>query len=192
VIDLVLQAYEIQKFCFARKWQYCFIGGLAVQHWGEPRLTQDIALSLLTGFGGEEEFIDGLLSEFSPRIDNARSFALQARVVLLRSRSGIGIDISLGALPFEEQLVKRALEVEMAPNVSLRLCTAEDLIVLKAFASRPRDWEDVKATIVRQRKNGLDWEYIEQQLVPLCDLKEEPEIVSRLLSIRQSVEQFGT
>lgn len=34
-------AIEIQSFCQRRKWRFCFIGGVAVQRWGEPRLTQD-------------------------------------------------------------------------------------------------------------------------------------------------------
>lgn len=37
--------------------QFCFIGGLALLRWGEPRTTRDTNLTLLTGFGGEERFI---------------------------------------------------------------------------------------------------------------------------------------
>jgi hypothetical protein len=49
-------AEEIQNFCQQFQWQFCLIGGVAVQRWGEPRLTQDVGLTLLTGFGGEEVF----------------------------------------------------------------------------------------------------------------------------------------
>jgi len=38
-------AEEIQAFCRARDWRFCFIGGLANQRWGEPRLTQDVDLT---------------------------------------------------------------------------------------------------------------------------------------------------
>ena len=31
------------------------MGGVALQRWGEPRLTQDVDLTLLTGFGDEEQ-----------------------------------------------------------------------------------------------------------------------------------------
>ena len=44
-------AEEIQAFCQLRGWPFCFIGGVAVQRWAEPRLTQDVDLTLLTGFG---------------------------------------------------------------------------------------------------------------------------------------------
>ncbi len=32
-------AGEIQAFCQKQGWRFCFIGGVAVQRWGEPRLT---------------------------------------------------------------------------------------------------------------------------------------------------------
>ncbi|MCL4263414.1 MAG: hypothetical protein KJ069_09370 [Anaerolineae bacterium] len=34
-------ALRLQQFCQSQNWQFCYIGGLAVQRWGEPRLTQD-------------------------------------------------------------------------------------------------------------------------------------------------------
>ena len=54
-------AKEVCDFMEARRWTYCVIGGLAVQRWGEPRLTRDADLTLLTGFGDEEGFADALL-----------------------------------------------------------------------------------------------------------------------------------
>ena len=38
-----------------------FIGGIAVQHWGEPRMTRDLDWALLAGYGTEEPFVKGLL-----------------------------------------------------------------------------------------------------------------------------------
>jgi len=35
-------ALELQDCCLNQGWPFCFIGGLAVQHWGEPRLTHDV------------------------------------------------------------------------------------------------------------------------------------------------------
>lgn len=39
---LFAAALELQRFFAARQWRFCFIGGLAVQRWGEPRLTLDV------------------------------------------------------------------------------------------------------------------------------------------------------
>jgi hypothetical protein len=106
-------------------------------------------------------------------------------VLLLQSESGIGIDIALGGLPFEQLAVERATPFEFLPDVVLVTCSAEDLIVLKSFADRPRDWVDVEGVIVRQR-SALDWTYVERHLRPLVELKESPDILARLRRLRSA------
>ena len=49
--ELSQLAVELGEFCAKRGWRFCVIGGFAVQYWGEPRMTMDVDLSLLTGFG---------------------------------------------------------------------------------------------------------------------------------------------
>ena len=108
MIELVRAAGELQTLCETEGWRFCFIGGLAVQRWGEPRETVDVDLTLLTGFGGEEPFIKRLLLEYAGRVDDPAEFARVHRVLLVRAPSGVGIDIALGALPFEESAVSRS------------------------------------------------------------------------------------
>jgi len=178
--ELFSLALEVQDACKKNGWPFCVIGGLAVQHWGEPRFTKDVDLTILTGFGGEEPVVDKCLTLFLPRTENARAFALENRVLLLKSSDGLGIDIALGALEFERSAVERAADIEVLDGKYLRLCSAEDLIVMKAFANRPLDWNDVQGIMVRQGTGNLDWSYIYRHLEPLCDVKGEPEIVDRL------------
>jgi proteasome lid subunit RPN8/RPN11 len=59
-------------------------------------------------------------------------------------------------------------------EVELRTCSAEDLIVLKLFASRPLDLHDAEGGAIRQ-KGKLDWTYMEEPLRPLSEVKEQPE-----------------
>ena len=73
---------------------YCVIGGVAVQRWGDPRQTADVDATLLTGLGGEDSAIERLLSQFISRISNPKEFALQNRILLLRSPKGTDIDLS--------------------------------------------------------------------------------------------------
>jgi hypothetical protein len=183
VIDLFQVALELQAFLWSRKWRFCFIGGLALQRWGEPRVTQDIDCTLLTGFGGELAFVRALLDKYRARIEDAEQFALRNRVLLLRSDSGVGIDIALGGLEFEVRLVERASDFLFLPGIELRTCSAEDLVILKAFADRRRDWADIEGLLQRQWKR-LDWSYIYAQLVPLCELKENPGIVDTLKALQ--------
>jgi len=46
-------ALEIQEFLRRAGAKFCFIGGVALQRWGQPRLTQDVDLTLLCGLGDE-------------------------------------------------------------------------------------------------------------------------------------------
>jgi len=188
MIDLFHLSAQLQKIFTSNKWKFCFIGGIALQRWGEPRLTRDIDVCLLTGFGGEEPFIDWLLEKYQSRVPDAKTFALTRRVLLLQSASGIGIDIALGGLPFEETVIGRASQFEFLPDLSLLTCSAEDLVIFKSFADRSRDWADVETIIIRQQKK-LDWPYIFRQLTPLCEIKEAPEIVQRLEKMRDDFER---
>jgi hypothetical protein len=184
--DLFEVAKRVQMFLDARGWRSCVIGGVAVQRWGEPRLTRDVDVTLLTGLGGEEKYVDEILKHFASRISGAREFALARRVMLLSNDDGTDIDLALGGLPFEENAVGRASEFEFYPGMKLRTCSAEDLMVMKAFAGREQDWGDVKGIITRQEK--LDWELIYSELEPLCELKEAPDIVARLKKLQKEFE----
>jgi hypothetical protein len=80
--------------------------------------------------------------------------------------------------------VQRWGEPRQTRDVDLALLTgvghesAEDLVVLKAFADRPQDWIDVEGIIVRQR-GGLDRALVRRELRDLLELKEDigPETV---------------
>ena len=163
-------AAKLQATCQSQGWLFCFIGGVALQRWGEPRETVDADLSLFVEFGQEEPFIQTLLSQFEARIPDAARFAKENRVLLLRSSKGVGLDVALAGLPYEALVIDRASDFEYPPQIVLRTCSAEDLVVLKAFAGRGQDWVDVERIIVRQT-GKLDWNYIYEQLRPLAELK---------------------
>ncbi len=176
---LFAAAVRIQRFCDGQGWNSCIIGALAVQRWGEPRLTRDVDVSLLTGFGAESAFIDRLLTAFRPRRPDAREFALQYRVLLLATEDGVPLDIALAAMPFEERCIARASGYDIAPDTAIRTCGAEDLVVLKAFADRPQDWIDIAGIAARQR-GRLDRPLIWRELLPLLELKADTATETRL------------
>jgi len=175
---LYTAAKQISDFMIARNWEFAIIGGMAVQRWGEPRQTLDVDLTLLTGFGGEDEYIATLLGSFGSRIADAADFAARNRVLLLAAENGAPIDVSLGGLPFEKRVIQRASPFIFAPECELVTCSAEDLIVLKAFAGRPRDWLDVESIVNRQ--DSIDWGTVLREIRPLAEAKDAPETVSRL------------
>lgn len=181
---LFAAALYVQEFLEARQWRYCFIGGLAVLRWGEMRATGDIDLLVLTGIGNDEHFIDGLIDRFRSRVADPAEFALSNRVILLTTASGVPVDLSMGGIPFEASVVARARRHDFAPGVGLQICSAEDLVVLKAFADRLQDWRDIEGVLLRTAAQ-IDWEYVPVQLEPLCALKESPEILRRLEELRR-------
>lgn len=185
---LLTAAAELEDICRHEGWRACVIGGLAVLRWGRPRATRDVDLSLWTGFGAEQPYVDLLLDQFEPRVAGAQQFALDHRVLLLRAGNGTPLDIALAGIPFEQRMIARATPHEFASGCTLTTASAEDLIVLKAFADRPRDWIDIEG-IVTRRIGELDWPQIEGELRPLAESKEDAEIELRLAQIRQTVER---
>lgn len=185
--DLLAAAAGVQAFLSEKRWRFCFIGGIAVQRWGNPRFTQDIDLTLLTGFGDEEMFVDGLLEFLEPRMVDAREFALRNRVLLARTRERVDVDIALGALPFEERTISRASSW-LGQDFELTTCSAEDLIVHKAFAGRGRDWDDLESVLIRQQSH-LDLDQVRSELRPLLEMKGDLGALDRLGAIAVRVER---
>lgn len=182
---LFAAAAEIQKYLQGAGERFCFIGAVALQRWGEPRFTRDVDLTLLCAYGNEPQAVDRLFAAFPPRVPDARAFALQHRVVLLKSATGIPIDVALGAIPFEERCVDRATPFDFG-IASLLTCSAEDLIVLKAFAARPQDWVDIESVAVRQHR-VLDWKLVFAELEPLAAVRNVPGLLDRLQQLRKDI-----
>lgn len=183
---LYVAASEIQGFFVDRGWKFCLIGGVAAIRWGTQRTTGDVDVSLLTGFGNEEFYVDEVLRRFRPRRQDARELALSARVLLVETSNGVPLDIALAGLSFEEKVIERATSIAFGPNLTLKIASPEDIVVMKSFAGRHRDWADIEGILVRQR-GQLDWDHILKELTPLCELKESPEIVAELLRMRDEL-----
>jgi hypothetical protein len=181
-------AREVQDFLRRSGCAFCFIGGVALQRWGQPRITLDVDLTLLAPLGSEAQAIDRILGEFPSRDPDARAFALRNRVILVKTAAGIPIDVAIGALDFEHRCIERASEFDFGPGLKLLTCSAEDLVILKAFAGRGQDWVDLEYVLVRQRRT-LDWQLIVDELKPLLELRETPENLDKLQLLRSKVEK---
>jgi hypothetical protein len=128
--------------------------------------------------------VDALLARYQGRRADARAFALRHRVLLLTTPAGIAVDIALGALPFEREMIARATEVEFEPGVVLRICSPEDLVVLKAFADRLQDRADV-AGIAQRHGRRLDWDAVLKRLTPLAETKGDAAILQGVRELRE-------
>lgn len=172
-------AVELQEHLTGWGHRFCFIGGLVVQRWGQPRVTGDVDATILCTFGRESQLASQILERYDSRIADPLQFAMQARILLLQDRRRNKIDLSIGGLDFEHRIVDRSTAWGVEGGGRIVTCSAEDLVVLKSFAGRPQDWIDVENVIIRQR-HSLDRQLISQELRPLAELKEEPEICQQL------------
>ncbi len=183
--ELIETAHQACDAIAEAQLPHCIIGGLANLRWGRQRLTRDVDLTIFTGFGiDEERAIELLTRRFRPRLSDAAGFARAHRVLLVESSNGIGIDVSLGGLPFESAFVERATPFDFGDGRPMPTCSAEDLVVLKAFANRTQDWADIDGVCLRQGSR-LSWPAIIERLAPLAELKDDPTIMERLARIRR-------
>jgi hypothetical protein len=159
------------------------IGGVAASLLGTPRYTVDLDAVFLLGV----EEIPDILHEaarlgIEPRIANPAAFAQKNRVLLLRhTASGIDIDLSLGMLPFEIEMVARSAVAKIG-SLKLRLPTPEDLIIMKAVAHRPKDLADIQS--IASSHPNLDKERIRywvEQFGEALDLPDLWKIILPLL-----------
>ena len=155
--------------------QGVIIGGIATGFLGKPRFTVDLDAMFLASTNDVPHILEMAKEEgIEPRTEKVMEFAKKSRVLLLRhSASGANIDISLGILPFEEEVVARS-KVYDAGMLSVRLPTPEDLIIMKAIAHRPKDLIDIQTVI--DANPDLDVHRIKQWVKSFAEALETPDL----------------
>ena len=157
-----------------------FIGGIAVSLVGRPRTTKDVdAVVWLPDHTEWAAFVEaGKLHGIVPRIPDCLAFALSSRVLLLRhAPSGVDVDVSLGALPFEETAIQNASLARIG-TLQIPIPTPEDLVVMKAIAHRPRDMSDIETIL--DAHPDLDTAQVMQTFRLFAEALELPEIADDL------------
>ena len=171
-------AWEVHTFLTARGVPYVIIGGLAVQHWGEPRFTLDVDVTVAAPLDDPDALVRAIVKHFPSRIEDPVAFARQARIVLVRASNGCPVDISLALPGYEEEVMRRAVDYELEPGKVVRLASAEDLIIHKAVAGRPQDLRDIEGIVYRQR-DALDADYIRRWLHEFATALKAPDLLDR-------------
>lgn len=163
---------------------YVTIGGVAVSLLAQPRATQDIDIVIWLDYESWESFLRaGQTYGFEPRISEALDFAVKTRVFLLKHRmSGVSIDLSCGALPFEQEMIARARTLDMEA-LTLRVPTPEDLIITKAVAQRAKDIADIESLL--NIYQNLDIAYIRRWVDEFAAALEMPKLSENLERLLQ-------
>lgn len=153
----LVAALEALEECLQRADRRAIIvGGLAASLLGRPRLTRDIdALADIADDDLDLIIQSAAATGIEPRIDDARDFAIRARVLPLRHRaSQIDIDLVMATLPFEQDAVTSGQSRSLGP-IDIRLPRVEDLLIMKAIAHRPRDLADIEGLLLAHPEADL-------------------------------------
>ncbi len=165
---------------------HAIIGGVAASLHGKPRVTKDVDLVALAEDRTWSSLLDSARKHnIQPRIQAPLDFARTTRVLLLVHKpSGIEIDLSFGMLPFEREVVERA-EPRTVKKVSFALATAEDIVVMKALALRPRDIADIEGIL--ESVPNLDLQRVRSTVSQLSQALEGEDHLARLETVVQQV-----
>jgi predicted nucleotidyltransferase len=156
---------------------YMVIGGIANIVWGEPRATLDIDVTVWVEDQDLASTIRTFTSAFRSLVEDPETFVRQTRVLPVETAQGVRADVIFGQLPFEEEAIQRAHRIAMA-GTTVRVCSAEDLVLMKIISDRERDLADARG-IIRRRITELDRAYLEPRVEELARLLERDEIRQR-------------
>ena len=151
---------------------YMVIGGQAVLLYGEPRLTRDIDVTVGAGpdrladllrWAGQRNW--RILSENPPDF-------VQKTLVLpcLEPTGGVRIDFVFGVSAYEQQAIERARR-ELMGRAQVCFASVEDVLIHKIVAGRPRDLEDARSILAKQRT--IDTDYVRHWLRQFEDSLDE-------------------
>ncbi len=137
---------------------YMVIGGQAVLLYGEPRLTQDIDITL--GTTPDQRLPDVLAAVAeagcNPLVADPAAFAAQTMVLPCADRAGPRVDLIFSFTPYEQQAIQRARVVQIG-ETPVKYARLEDLVIHKVFAGRPRDLEDARLILLRHPEADTDY-----------------------------------
>jgi hypothetical protein len=164
---------------------YMVIGGQAVLLHGEPRLTRDIDVTLGVDSSAFARVLAlGASIGLNPSVRDVEHFVGKTNVLPLSSDSAaIRVDLIFSFTPYEAQAIERASSHSVL-DTPVRFATAEDLVVHKLVAGRPRDVEDVRGILARQKH--LDEIYLKRWLPTFRDVVGR-DLVREFESIKSSL-----
>ena len=145
---------------------YLFGAQAAILH-GVARLTADVDVTVRLPGAMSNELLVSLLEQhdFQPRFRD-RAFVERTRVMrFTHAATALHVDVVLAGPGIEDRFFER-VETRDVEGVRVRVVSAEDLVVMKVLAGRPKDVDDVRAIVAAQR-DRLDVHYIDDTLTLL-------------------------
>lgn len=159
--------------------EFAIVGGVAVGLASTPRFTADIDAVLLDIDDRLEWLIEKLHSfGYKGRTSDPIGFARRTRVITLVDPGGTGIDLMMGLLPFDTELVHACHKVNGADGLIVPVASPEYLVVMKAVAWRTKDVEDIRQLVKMNPK--MDRKKIVDTFAEFAIILETPERIGEL------------
>jgi len=170
--ELVRAVDALSEAFAARSVRHALIGGLATSMRGRPRFTQDVDFLLDV----PQVALPGLLDDLA-----GRGFAIEKDVVIREyvrehitafAFGPVRIDWLKPVLPFYRRALADAEALEWSEGHSVRVATAEGLILTKMVAFRPQDQADID-TLLTANRDAIDVGLIREQWSPFAATEAE-------------------
>lgn len=162
--------------------RYAIMGGIAVRAHGIPRPTYDVDFTLAVprdrleamfaaiterGYSVPEQYTRGW-------VDSVGGMPL-VKVRLFLDGRAVDADIFIAETDFQREVIARHVTADVEGR-SVKLVSAEDLILFKLIASRPRDLIDIQDVLFTQGE--LDEPYLRRWAGPLGVEKQLDEVLA--------------
>jgi hypothetical protein len=170
--DELICAVERLSDCFtARSTRYAIVGGLATLLRGRPRFTQDVDVLLDV----PQLALPGLLEElaghgFDIDITTVIREYVQEHMTAFRFAS-VRIDWLKPVLPLYAHTIANATLLPWTAGHTLRVATAEGLILTKMVSFRPQDQADIETLLIGNR-DEIDVDFIRREWSAVADGEE--------------------
>ncbi|MEW6608145.1 MAG: nucleotidyltransferase [bacterium] len=163
-------------------YRYAVIGGLAVSKWGWTRATYDVDIKVLVTDTDYSSVRAIIRSAFSER---ARPHILENPLIVDTKIDEVIVDFLLAVPGYEENIITRAISCDIN-ELKVWICSPEDLIIQKAVASRPQDWQDIEGILTEQYEH-LNMDYINDWLKEFAEVLERPEMLNQYQHIQEVI-----
>ena len=154
---------------------YMLIGGLAVASVGEPRATLDVDVSAWVDPLKTSEAVACLCRQLRTIQPDPHAFVEKWRVLPVMTSAGVRADIVFASLPFEREVIGRAVMRHLAGRL-VPVASVEDLLIMKLVSVRPKDLSDARA-LLRRFRTSIDLDYLMPKLGELAEALSQPDIL---------------
>lgn len=169
---------RLDEFCREASIKYAVIGGVAVITYDYQRTTKDIDITVLCKLEELQTIHDKFIKAYLPVHDDSLNFFSKNFLLSVKDKvTDIKVDVAAGLTIFDDTIIKRRKRTKLG-EAEFYICTLEDLIIYKLFASRHLDLGDIEM-LLEKNKSSVDKKYLLETAEKFREL-ERDDILSTL------------